>query len=86
MHISKLPWVSQSFEYSKLTDLDFLPLAPTAAPLFATDDDGCMGGTIACGSKAGDGAPADIEGIDCDVFCFFREAETLGLGIASGTG
>lgn len=42
------------------------------------DEDGCI-----AGGSPGDGAPMDKEATDCDVFCFFRDAETVGLGAGS---
>ena len=42
------------------------------------DEDGCIGGC-----NAGDGAPIDNEANDCDVFCFLRDPETVGLGTGS---
>ena len=42
------------------------------------DEDGCIVGGI-----AGDGAPMDKEATDWDVFGFFRDAETVGLGKGS---
>lgn len=53
--------------------------APGGGPRLKADEEGCMDG-----GSAGDGAPpSDKEATDCDVFCFLRDAETVGLGIGS---
>ena len=57
-------------------------MVPAEAALFTADDDGCMGAP-SCDCSAGDGAPIEREGIGCDVFCRFRDADTVGLGAAT---
>lgn len=69
----------------KLTDLCFFPLGPKIGPRFAADEDGWLDAAIACGWKDWDGPPKDWEGIDWVIFCFLREAETVGLGMGSCT-
>ena len=56
-------------------------LDPGEGPCLKADEDGCTDGC-----NAGDGAPRDKEATDCDVFCFLRDAETVGLGMGSWTG
>lgn len=69
----------------KLTDLCFLPFAPIIGPRLAADEDGWFDVGIVSGWKE-DGPPKDCEGNEEPIFCFFREAETEGLGIGSCTG
>jgi len=56
---------------------------PNEDPLIAAEEDGAVTG---CVCNTGEGAPNDREGIDWDVFCLFREADTVGLGMESWTG
>lgn len=63
----------------ELTAFAFLPRNPGGGPRFKFDEDGCKDGCM-----AGEGAPPpDSADIDCPVFCFLREAETVGLGADS---
>lgn len=55
-------------------------LGPGGGPRLRADEDGCIDG------NAGEGAPMDNEATDCDVFCFLRDAETVGLGAGSREG
>lgn len=66
--------------YHSHTDFGFLFFEPDEAPLIAADDDGALTG---CACNIGAGATTDREGNDWDVFCLFRDAETVGLGIES---
>lgn len=62
----------------KLTGF-FLPRTPEGGLVcFKFEDDGCMDGC-----RAGEGAPTDNPDTDCPVFCFLRDAETVGLGTDS---
>lgn len=69
--------ISQSTKTILLTDFGFLLLGP-GGPRLKADEDGCIDGC-----SAGDGAPRDKEATDCDVLCFLRDAETVGLGMGS---
>lgn len=65
----------------ELTGFVFFPRAPGGGPRFKFEEDGCMDGC-----RAGEGAPTDNADTDCPVFCFLRDAETVGLGTDSWTG
>lgn len=68
-----------------------MPLAPGAGagagtgtdPRFTFDEDGWWDVVDGCGINGGDGPTKDCECNDCVVFCFFRDAETVGLGNGS---
>lgn len=71
-------FIIQFSKTTLLTDFGFLLLDPGEGPCLKADEDGCTDGC-----NAGDGAPRDKEATDCDVFCFLRDAETVGLGMGS---
>jgi len=60
----------------RLTVFCFLVCIPDGGPCFNVDDDGCTDRRT-----VGDGAPNDNEATDLDVFCFLRDAETVGLAL-----
>lgn len=68
---------------SKLTGLCFLTFAPDMGPRFEADEDGWFAAASPCGWNEEEGPPKDCEGNDGIPFCFLREADTEGLGIAS---
>lgn len=60
-----------------------MPLGPIIGPLLAADEDGWFAAARAGGWKVGDGPAKDCDGKGGAIFCFFREAETEGLGNGS---